>query len=146
EVSRMQNGGPDRRPPLRPLHLAVELGPSRVRNRRARLHHSARRGLGGAAPHLHQSPDAISLGAALPALRKRIPERTPAERISAPTTSYTIITCTPCFLSLEPWLWFFCSQYSHSDSNQASPPRARARNPRSSRKCNPIWALSLMAS
>src|SRR5207244_5866716 len=141
----MQNGGPNRRPPLRPLHLAVELGPSRIRNRRAHLYHSARRGLGGAAPHLHQSPDAISGGAALPALRKRIPERTPAERISAPTISYTIIMCTPCFLSPESWLWFF-SRSSHSDSNQASPPRAPTRNPRCRRKCNPIWALSLMTS
>src|SRR6266566_6415689 len=31
----MQNGGPNRRPPLRPLHLAFELGPSGVRSRRA---------------------------------------------------------------------------------------------------------------
>src|SRR5438105_6990956 len=49
----MQNGGPDRRPPLRPLHFAVELGPSRIRNRSARLHHSARSGFGAAQRFQH---------------------------------------------------------------------------------------------
>src|SRR5437870_7143381 len=37
----MQNGGPNRRPPLRPLHLAFELGPSRIRNEARRLHPEA---------------------------------------------------------------------------------------------------------
>ncbi|PYV66631.1 MAG: large conductance mechanosensitive channel protein MscL [Acidobacteria bacterium] len=49
EVPGMQNGGPDRRPPLRPLHLAFELSTSRIRKinrKRARLHHSARSGFG----------------------------------------------------------------------------------------------------
>src|SRR5207245_61317 len=102
EVPGMQNGGPDRRPPLRALHLAFELGPSRIRNRKGHAFTTRPVAVWVAQRRTFTNRQMrFRVAQRFQRCDKRIPKRTPRSESQLQEFSYTIITCPLSFVSLE---------------------------------------------